>query len=86
MHDSDNFQKLKWLPINQMFKINKLDLLKKVIDGRAPEYLQAWTQFGLSTSILQEQKTLYRLPILRTEARRRTFFYSSIKEFNALKT
>ena len=58
MHDSDNFQKLKWLPINQMFKINKLDLLKKVIDGRAPEYLQAWTQFGLSTSILQEQKKI----------------------------
>ena len=86
MHDSDNFQKLKWLPINRMFKINKLDLLKKVIDGRAPEYLQAWTQFGLRTSILHEQKTLYRLPIPRTEARRRTFFYSSIKEFNALKT
>ena len=34
----DNFQKLKWLPIDQMFKLNKLGLLKKVIDGRAPEY------------------------------------------------
>ena len=31
----DNFQKLKWLPLDQMFKINKLGLLKKVIDGRA---------------------------------------------------
>ena len=37
----DNFQKLKWLPVNQMFKINKLGLSKKVIDGRAPEYLTA---------------------------------------------
>ena len=34
----DNFQQLKWLPIDQMFKLNKLSLLKKVIDGRAPEY------------------------------------------------
>ena len=34
----DNFQKLKWLPVNQLFRLNKLGLLKKVIDGRAPEY------------------------------------------------
>ena len=37
----DNFQKLKWLLIDQMFKIKTLGLLKKVIDGRAPEYLTA---------------------------------------------
>ena len=37
----DNFQKLKWLPIDQMLKINKLGRLKKVIDRRAPEYLTA---------------------------------------------
>ena len=35
----DNFQKLKWLPVDQLFKLNKIGLLKKVIDGRAPEYL-----------------------------------------------
>ena len=35
----DDFQKLKWLPVDQLFKLNKLGLLKKVIDGRAPEYL-----------------------------------------------
>ena len=34
----DNFQKLKWLTVNQLFRLNKLGLLKKVIDGRAPEY------------------------------------------------
>ena len=34
----DNFQKLKWLPIDQLFKLNKLGLLKKVIDWKAPEY------------------------------------------------
>ena len=33
----DNFQKLKWLPIDQMLKIRKPGLLKKVIDGRVPE-------------------------------------------------
>ena len=36
----DNFQKLKWLPVDQLFKLNKLGLLKKVIDGWAPEYLR----------------------------------------------
>ena len=35
----DNFQKLKWLPVDQLFKLNKIGLLKKVIDGSAPEYL-----------------------------------------------
>ena len=27
---------IKWPPIDQMFKLNKLGLSKKVIDGRAP--------------------------------------------------
>ena len=37
----DNFQKLKWLPIDQMFKLNKLGLLRKVIEMESwvPEYL-----------------------------------------------
>ena len=34
----DNFQKLKWLTVDKLFRLNKLGLLKKVIDGRAPEY------------------------------------------------
>ena len=37
----DNFQKLKWLPVDQPFKLTKIGLLKKVIDGKAPEYLIA---------------------------------------------
>ena len=37
----DNFQKLRRLPVEQLFKLNKLGLLKKVIDGKAPEYLIA---------------------------------------------
>ena len=73
----DNFQQLKWLPIDQMFKINKLGLLKKVIDGRAPEYLTA----SLDTLRFEHNyptraKTSYCLPKPRTEAMRRTFFYS----------
>ena len=37
----------KWLPIDQMFKINKLGLLKKGIDGRAQEYLITNTNLNL---------------------------------------
>ena len=83
----DNFQKLKWLPVDQIFMLNKLRLLKKVIDGRAPEYL-----ITISDSLLFEHKystrtkTLYRLAKPRTEAItiRRTFFYSTIYELNPL--
>lgn len=46
--------KLKWLPIDQMFKINKLGLLKKVINGRAPECLI--TSFSLQTQNLSYEK------------------------------
>ena len=45
-----------------------------------PSLMRVLTHFGLRTSILQEQKHyLYRLPKPRTEAIKRTFFYSSIK-------
>ena len=76
----DNFQKLKWLPIDEMFKLNKLRLLKKVIDGRAPEYpITRWDSLQFEHKYSAKTKTLYRLPKPRTEAMRRTFFYSAVK-------
>ena len=81
----DNFQKLKWLPVDQLFKLNKLGLLKKVIDGRTPEYLiTTLDSLRFEHKYSTRTKTLYRLPKPRTEAMRRTFFYSTIKELNAL--
>lgn len=46
--------KFKWLPIDQMFKINKLSLLKKVINGRAPEC--PITSFSLQTQNRSNKK------------------------------
>ena len=81
----DNFQKLKWLPVDQLFKLNKIGLLKKVIDGRAPEYLiTTLDSLRFEHKYSTRTKTLYRLPKPRTEAMRRTFFYSTINELNAL--
>ena len=81
----DNFQKLKWLPVDQLFKLNKLGLLKKVVDGRAPEYLITTLEsLRFDHKYSTRTKKLYRLPKPRTEAMRRTFFYSTIKELNAL--
>ena len=81
----DNFQKLKWLPVDQLFKLNKLGLLRKVIDSRAPEYLiTTLDSLRFEHKYSTRTKTLYRLPKPRTEAMRRTFFYSTIKELNAL--
>ena len=74
-----------WLPIDQLFKIPKLGLLKNVIDGRAPEYLTASLDTLRFEHIYPTRaKTSYRLPKPRTEAMRRTFFYSTIKDLNAL--
>ena len=64
----DNFQKLKWLPVDQLFKLNKLSLLKKVIDNSAPEYLiTTLDSLRLKTSTLPEQKhyTAYQNPELK---------------------
>ena len=81
----DNFQKPKWLPVDQLFKLNKLGLLKKVIDGRAPENLITTSDsLRFEHKFSTRTKTFYRLPKPRTEAVRRTFFYSTIKELNAL--
>ena len=82
---SSNFQKFKWLPVDQLFKLNKLGLLKNVIDGRAPEYLiTILDSLRFERKYCTRTKTLYCLPKPRTEAMRRTFFYSTIKELNAL--
>ena len=81
----DNLQKLKWLPIGQIFKLNKLGLLKKVIDGRVPEYLiTILDSLRFEHKYSTRTKTLYPLPKPRTEAMRKTFFYSTSKELNAL--
>ena len=63
----DNFQKLKWLPIDQIFKLNKLGLLNKVVDGRAPEYLitmlgSLWFEHKISKLPEQKHYTAYRNP------------------------
>ena len=68
-----------------LFKLNKLGLLKKIINGRAPEYLiTTLDSLRFEHKYSTRTKTLYRLPKPRTEAMRRTFFYSTIKELNAL--
>ena len=48
----DNFKKLKWLPVDQLFKLNKFHLLKKVIYGKAPKYLIATLDSSLNASTL----------------------------------
>ena len=59
----DNFQKLKWLPVDKLFKLNKLGLLKKVIDGKAPEYLIATLDsLRFEHKYSTRTKTLYSLP------------------------
>ena len=55
-----------------LFKLNKLGLLKKVINGRAPEYLiTTLDSLRFEHKYSTRTKTLYRLPRPRTEAMRK---------------
>ena len=82
--------KSKWkrfwiISVDQLFKLNKIGLLKKVIDGRALEYLiTTLDSLRFKHKYSTRTKTLYRLLKPRTEAMRRTFFYSTINELDAL--
>ena len=69
----------------QLFKLKKLGLLKKVIDGRAPEYLiTTLDSLRFEHKYSTKTKTLYRLPKPRNEAMRRPFSCSTTKELNAI--
>ena len=83
----DNFQTPKWLPIDQMLKLNKLGLLKKVIDGRAPEYLITSLdslRFEHKYIVLYQNKNI--IPLTEAQNRRNEehILLVSIKELNAL--
>ena len=69
------FYKLRWLPINHICIKRRLILLKKILEGRAPDYLSdklislKYCKFYDTRSRMP-----YRLPIPRTNSRKRMFF------------
>ena len=81
----DNFQKLQWLPIDKICEIGKLSLFRKIIDGRAPEYLiHKLESFRFNHKCRTRSQTEYRLPKPRTDSLRRIFFYTMINTWNTL--
>jgi hypothetical protein len=79
----ENFQELKWLPIDQVFVIKKRCLLGKIINGQAPEYLTTkLATFRFQHQYILRTKIEYRLPKPKTNALKRTFFYSTLKNWN----
>ena len=79
----ENFQKLKWLPIDQLFLIDKICLLHRIIEGHVPEYLISKLEsFRFQHQYSTKCKTDFRLPKPRNNSLKRTFFYSTIKSWN----
>ena len=61
---------LGWLPINQICIERRLFLFKKILNGRAPDYL--------SESYDIRSRLSDRLPIPRTNSMKRMFFYNAV--------
>ena len=80
------FKQLGWIPVDKLCLLNKLILFKKIIDGRTPDYLcDKLTLFSSSSSKYNTRsRCLYRIPKPKTDALRRTFFYSVISVWNLL--
>ena len=74
------FYKLGWLPINHICIERRLILFKKILDGRAPDYL---SEKLLSLKYCKSHDTRsrmpYRLPIPRTNSRKRMFFFNALQ-------
>ena len=74
---------LGWLPINEICIERRLLLLKKMLDGRAPDSL---SEILLSLKYHQSHDTRSRLPyrlhIPRTNSMKRMFLYRAVKQRN----
>ena len=69
------FLELGWLPINHLCIERRLCLFKKILDGRAPDYL---------TQKLSSFK--YDKPYNTTNSMKRMFFFNAIKLWNDVTT
>ena len=77
------FLELGWLPVNRICRERRLCLFKKILDGRAPEYLtQKLSSLKYNKSYDTRSRLPYRLPIPRTISMKRVFFYNAVKLWN----
>ena len=71
----ENFQKLKWLPVDQLFLIDKICLFCEIIEGHGPDYLiSKLKSFCLQHKYNTKCKTDSRLPKSRTNSLKITYF------------
>jgi len=77
------FLELGWLPINQTCIERRLFLFKKILDGRAPDYLsEKLLSLKYHEACDTRSRLPYRLPIPRTNSMKRMFFYNAVKPWN----
>jgi len=75
------FHKLGWLPINHICIERRLILFKKILDGRAPDYLseKLLSMKYYKSYDKRSRRMPYRLPIPRTNSRKRMFFFNALQ-------
>ena len=77
------FLELGWLPINQICIERILLMLKKILDGHAPDFLsEKLLSLKYHKSHDTRSRLPYRLSIPCTNSIKRMFFYNAVKLWN----
>ena len=78
------FLELGWLPIDKICIERRLPLLKKILDGRAPDYLseKLLSLKYITSHMIKRSRLPYRLSIPRTNNMKRMLFYNAVKLWN----
>ena len=86
-HISDVMRELRWLSAENMYRFQSVMLLKKMLITGQPESLRdRITSRGSVHGRSTRQANLLDTPMIRTEAGRRRFLYSTVTIYNELPT
>jgi len=84
VRSKDLLEKLNWCTLDIRRKKQKLTLMYKIMNGRAPEYLRELFCKQTSNYRLRNNRECLKLPKPKTEYIKRSFFYNSAKLWNEL--
>ena len=84
-HVSEVLKELRWLSAENMWRLQSVTLLKKILETGEPEALSnAIVSRGSVHGRDTRQADLLDLPVIRTESGRRRFLYATVSQYNAL--
>ena len=77
-HVSEVLKELRWLSAENMWRIQSITLLKKILESGQPEALSnGIVSRGSARGHDTRQSDQFDLPVIKTESRRRRFLYAT---------